>query len=664
MADEYTGSNSGQSVNPSEQNPQLGSTKKPPKAQPDKQIHADDPPKPIQVAAKDESDRMVRLDEIVKKNVDEFVKWESWRRPYDNLWNEIYRLYMSVIQNFKTPTRSKIFIPVVFQAIEAALPKLLNVLVAQRDWFEVMPDDYTQQEKADNIKKLILYQLDRARFFVKFVDFLKQLLLYGTSYLYIYWKVKRDWVWTREPIRKDVSFLGVKLGSRITGWKETKAYEVLERRPEIEVLDILDVYPDPVAQTTDDGHAIWVRSWIDARDLQELGEGQYPMYENTDNPQVTGGHVASFSQTRQVRYGARAVTNPVIEEKNMVELLSRWGKWDLDNDGRKEQTLIVIANRRVLLKAGPNPFYHQRPPIIKAGLFPVPLEWFALGLVEPVVPLQHELNTVRRQRLDNINMILNRMWKVNTLADVDLDTLISTPDGVVLTDDMNAVEALETPDVTQSSYNDAALIQSDIENVTAPRSIQGTPESGRLGRTARGAQLIISQALEKFGTAARLIEEITLKDMLKMWHQLNDQFIDDDETLRNPRLYGGVFDPTITVEDVRTDVRFRLTGSSELIDKEAKINQLTAFLGIFKTFLTPATLTLIAQKVWTLMGFDKQELLKVQAMQPPPQPVAPIAPQTADQNASAQIEGQVAQNGASAPLSAPGARPVPVPGRV
>lgn len=621
---------------------------------------ADTPPKPIQIAAKDDTEYAIKVSDITKKCADEFVKWESWRRPYDNLWNEIYRIYMNVIMSFKTPSRSKIFIPVVFQAIEAALPKLLNVLIAQREFFEVMPDDPAKDtDRAENIKRLVLYQLDRAKLFVKFVSFLKQLLLYGTSYMYLYWLVKRDWVWTRTPVRKQVSFLGITLGSRIVDWKETKSFEVLERRPEMEVLDVLDVYPDPVAETVEDGHAVYVRSWIDKEDLKEFGGGPFPIYANTDNPEVTGGNVASYSQMRQVRYGARGVTNPVVEEKNMVEILTRWGKWDLDGDGKREQALIVIANRRVLLKAGPNPFYHQKIPIIKAGLFPVPREWFAIGLVEPVVPLQHELNTVRRQRLDNINMILNRMWKVNVLADVDMDTLISIPDGVVLTDDMEAVQPLETPDVTQSSYTDAALIQQDIENVTAPRSVQGTPENGRLGRTARGAQLIISQALEKFGTAARLIDESALTDMLGMWHQLNEQFIDDDETLRNPRLYGGVFDPNITVEEIRAAVRFRLTGPSELVDKEARISQLTAFLGIFKGFLSPPMLSLIMTKIWTLMNFDKAELQGVQpAVIPAATPAAQtLAPETQNQNQEASITGQIQRNGAAAPVSIPGVKP-------
>jgi hypothetical protein len=59
-----------------------------------------------------------------------------------------------------------------------------------------------------------------------------------------------------------------------------------------------------------------------------------------------------------------------------------------------------------------------------------------MGLIEPVISLQNELNTVRRQRLDNVNLMINRMWKVLSTADVDIDKLTASPAELFLTDDM------------------------------------------------------------------------------------------------------------------------------------------------------------------------------------------------------------------------------------
>lgn len=265
-----------------------------------------------------------------------------------------------------------------------------------------------------------------------------------------------------------------------------------------------------------------------------------------------------------------------------------------------------------------------------------------MGLVEPIISNVHELWTLRRQRLDNINLILNRMWKVNSLADVDLDTLISTPNGIILTDNMEGVMPIETGDVTTSAYNEARIVQEDIENATAPRSIQGAPESGRLGRTAKGAQLIVGQALEKFAVGTKLVEELGIKRVLKLVRALDLQFIDSDEQLNEA--YGFLFQPIPSdeidpmtgqpvidpmtggpvmiepaiqsVEDLRVDFRFKMVGISDMVGAEGKIQQLTTIFGTFAPYLAPESIESILDKIVKLSGFDPNEI-NIMAVQNP-----------------------------------------------
>ncbi len=595
---------------------------------------------PIQIPAKDEAERLQKMDALVKRLVGRFERWEMWRRPYEVLWDEIYKLYLQVVEERKVPTRAKIFIPMVFQIIEAAMPKILSVVFGNEEFFDVEAVESKDAPLAKIIKKLLLYQLGQADFFEKFIIFVKQLLLYGTSYFMVYWKVRRAWVFERIPIRQDVTILGFRLGSRIVRWEERRSYEVVERRPELDVLDILDVYPDPEARNEKEAMGIVVRSWIGKDELQELGKGKYPIYVNTDSSTLSGGRYA-YSESRQVRQSSRGAGSTAATSDKDIELLSFWILEDLDGDGIREETQVVIANRSVLLRAMGNPFHHQKRPVIRTVLFPVPMEWFGIGLIEPIIPLQHEVNTLRRQRLDNLNLIINRMWKVNSYADVDLDTLVSVPNGIVLTDDMGAVEPLETANVTNQAYTEASIVQQDIENTTTPRSIQGTPESGRLGRTARGAQLIIGQALEKFGVGVKLVEEMGIKRMLRMFHQLNLQFISDDDVFRAKGMYGHLFDEKVTPEMIRAEVRFKMKGISEIVAKESQINQIFSFMGLFGKVLAPDSITSLAKKVWELMGFSPDEIT-LQGAPPPPELAAP--PQPAAQSPEAAVMSQVLQN--------------------
>lgn len=604
---------------------------------------------PIQIQAESPEEKMRKEQAIVDCLVSKFTDWDTSRKTRETTWQKIYRLYFSTQEQFKTQTRSGITIPIIFQIIESAVPKIANVLFAQgEDFFDVAPIDQNNGElvgKAEAIKRLLSTQLSKAKFFIKFIDFVKQIMLYGTSYMKVYWKVKRDWVWERVPNRKMKTILGIPVGETIE-WQEKKSYKVVERRPEVETLDILDVYPDPDAQDDETSKGIFIRSWMNKDDLREMGQGKYPVYANTERDEIQGSE-DTFVQSRSDRYAARGITNANTTKKDQVELLEFWGKYDVDGDGIKEEAHIVIANRQVLIKAQPNPFHHQKRPIIRGVLFPAPKEWYGIGLVEPVISEVHELNTLRRQRIDNINLVLNRMWQVNTLADVDLETLISAPNNIVLTDMMDAVKPLDTPDVTQSAYNEANVVQMDIERATVPPSAQGNTTSGQLGRTARGAQMIIGQALEKFGTATKLLEEMTLKELLTMFHQLNLQFIDDDEVLQDPFLYGELAQLQMTPEDIRADVKFKMIGISEMVGSEGKINQIVSFMGVFGKVLSPESITSLSQKVWTLMGFNKNEITLAGAQ------MVPGVENVVDPTVSAAIVGQAGNQGTQGQQSVP-----------
>lgn len=601
---------------------------------------------PIQLRFVDAANSEGEIRNTVDKLMKEFTSYSDARKSYESIWMECYRMYVNAIENLTTPTRARIFIPAVFQVIEAAVPKILTVIFGGPTFFEVVPDREEESGAAEIIQALLEYQLGQSDFFLKFVDFIKQLLIYGTSYFKVYWKVRRQHVWSRVPIRGPQTILGFKIrDNAITGWKEEKQYVVVERRPEIEVLDILDVYPDPIATSEKDAKAIWIRSWLDIDEVREMGRGKFPVFDPVQSQRADlQGSNNTLNESRVFRKTARGVSGGNQgTDKNQVEILERWGLYDLDGDGIREECLFVIANRTILLRAISNPFHHQKKPIIRSVLFPVPLEWYGIGLVEPVIPLQHELNTLRRQRLDNINMAINRMWKVNSYADIDLETLVSSPNGIILTDDMDAIDTLPTADVTNGAYTEAAIVQNDIENATAPKSIQGSPESGKLGRTAKGAELIIGQALEKFGVAVKLIEESAVKKVLRMYYQLDLQFIDDDDVLQQTgkSMYGHLFNQSVTPEDIRAEVSFKMKGISEIVGSEGKINQIVSFVSVFGKALSPVTIEALAKKVWGLMDFDKNEIM-IAAVQPlPPDNIVASGPAT----------NQAVNNGAASPIT-------------
>jgi len=342
---------------------------------------------------------------------------------------------------------------------------------------------------------------------------------------------------------------------------------------------------------------------------------------------MASGTSAKFQETRQWRKTARGEISTV--KSRDIELIEVWGYWDLDGDGKDEPCQVVIANRQVVVRAVPNPFDHQEIPLVKVNFCKVPLEWYGIGLVEPVLSLQNETNLVRRQRLDNVNLLINQMYKVlSTDTSIDIDKLASSPSGVVLVDDMNNVQPLTRGDVTNTAYADAQAIQQDMFNATVPASLTGNIDDMQANGKSVGigvAKVAIGQAMEKFATAAKAIENKGIKHVLRLFYMLDLQYLVNSQVIR--AFYGHLFpEPAIvTPAMIRTaaGVNFKMTVLSEMIGRDQKVNQMSAFYTQTRADLEPSSLDIILKQIWELMGFDSKNI-RAKGLTPQP-PAAPTA---------------------------------------
>lgn len=545
-------------------------------------------------------------DEIVSTLSGEITKRESWRRQYEILWWNLYSLYMSGQRNSNTPTRSKIFIPIAYQLIEIATPKLISFLSNNDSIFDVEPDDVKDDRIADNIKNLISDQLDKNDFTDTYETFVKQLLLYGTSYFYVDYKVKWDWVWERVPkTTTTVDEFGINHST--VEYVNQKSYKITERRPNVTSLDVLDVFPQQDHPKVEDQYpGVCVRRFMDQKEFARMCDSPQPYFSNKEAV-LASGTSNKFQESRQFRKAARGENS--TSGSTDIELLEWWMKYDLDGDGIDEECQIIIANRQVVVRAVPNPYYHQKRPLVKVCFAKVPHEWYGIGLIEPVISLINQLITVRRQRLDNVTMILNRMWKVRASADIDPTKLVASPNGVILVDNMDDIMPLDIPDVTQSSYQDANQILSDIFAATVPQSITGSMDDMKTGSIGIGAvKANIAQALEKFATAAKSIEDDGIKPVIEIFYSLDLQYLNTDEIIR--AFYGKIFpNPEIvTPEMIRANVTFTMTVLSEMVNTDMKIAQSQAFFTLGVTQFTPDTNQKILKKIWGLMGNDEDDI--------------------------------------------------------
>jgi len=112
---------------------------------------------PIQIGAATPEEKAMKEQKIVDDLMALFGDWETARKTREITWHEIYRLYFTTPEQRKTQTRSNITVPIIYQIIEAGIPKIANVLFTYgQEFFDVKPMGFDQDstsDKALNIKQ-------------------------------------------------------------------------------------------------------------------------------------------------------------------------------------------------------------------------------------------------------------------------------------------------------------------------------------------------------------------------------------------------------------------------------------------------------------------------------------------------------------------------------
>jgi hypothetical protein len=454
----------------------------------------------------------------------------NFQRPLFQNFNEYYRLYRGVLDQNKQSYRgrAKLFVPYIFATIETIMPRLIG----SKPNIEAAPRESGDIQSAKTTTQLLSYQWDMMDMKKRVKTWCRNALMYGVGILKL--------TWSYDPIsQKD--------------------------QPSAEVIDQFDFFIDPNATTIEDGRYVIHRVY---RDIEELKRNK-----NYDIPRELVTQV-SQDEYKVQRDAVLGLSKPQKDDKK-VELLEYWGKYDLEGKGEEVEALIVVANRQFPIRMEANPYLHNKKPFIDLHDTDIPNEFWSVGEVEPLVSLQYELNDVRNQRMDNVTLILNRMWKVNKGAGVNESELVSQPGGVVHTDDMNGIEPLTTPDVTASAYNEESLIKGDMQQASGVSDYtKGVGSSGKGSQslandTATGIMLLQEAGNARFRYKLDNLED-SLKEFGRQLIALDQQFIDTQTVVRITGEQGTEW-RAVNPEDIRGEFDIQVeAGSTQPMNKSVR----------------------------------------------------------------------------------------------
>lgn len=488
----------------------------------------------------------------------------SWRQDHQDRWDDYYSYYRSYIDEDSHPWRANLFIPYTFSLVETVTPKMLGAIfntkpivsIVTRKGNEMKPDEMQQQmEMASDfgLSSLTMPTGDMAQLIERLLD-------------YQFEEESLEFYFMLEQFFKDAAIYGTAFGKVVPEFKDDAelTLDFINFKP----VDLYNIFPDWRATSLKDAKFIIERREVDFDELIEKQE--QGIYENVDELKEYAEEQWKVDEFRHTRLGDVDINEQLLGDfsssRKSVMVLEYWDR----------EKIYHIGAGKVVLLEDDNPFGDILP-YVMLKYCNVPHEFYGIGLPEMVEPLQEELNAIRNQRMDNVNLIINRMFLVNKLADVDIDNLISYPGNVIATNDMEAVEPLQTADISMSIYREEEIIKGDIENTTGEWRYGrgGTPEHRE---TATGIIKLQQAANVRFDAVLKNVE-FTFREIAKLFIWYNSQFLDPENFAKIVGFkdfinMGGQYFYELPVEEMLKLYHFQPVGSSTTAVRELRIQQI------------------------------------------------------------------------------------------
>lgn len=494
--------------------------------------------------------------DAVAKVVNAFNEANNYRQEYEEKWLRFYQLYRNY-QEHKKPNGANLFIPYVFSIIETLVPKIVSLVFASRPYIGYLPLNRNSIERAKNMEALVDYQLvQKIRFISVATEWIKDALIYGTGIIKVGWAYEEREIVEAQPL--------MRLFGKGYGKIPKKTKKVVRDEPIVECIDPFDFYVEPGARDICDAKYCihrTIRSKSYLKRMEKQG-----VYKNIDAIEEATPDDLGFDQR------ASSIGENVSNKKG-VELLEYW----------EDDRLITVANRAVVIRDESNPFWLKKKPFIKIVDTIDPHNFYGIGEIEPIEHLQHELNTIRNMRMDNINLIINRMWTVKNSADISPEELISRPGGVIHVQNHDDIQPIKLDNVAAESYKEDELIRRDIDLATGVNDyVRGTNPDRR--ETATTATVLSTASNERIKLKATLLEDTGIGELGVWLAALNRQFIDRPYVIRLLGEDSGVDFREITHDDINGDFDVIALGSSvdPVVNKTARLNSLIQLYSIFQ----------------------------------------------------------------------------------
>lgn len=540
-----------------------------------------------------------KKDPMVSYVVEEFDRYENFHRERFDKAEEIYGMWAVEPPKRSYTWQNQVRVPITFEAEQTITPRIYSALFPNDAPVDLIIEDNTPVEQGVRIKGLIQRDFRRAGVMASCYPSISNATLFGTGYGEVFWQVKKGWLMNEN-------------GERM--------YVILSMGNACEHVSFFEMYPHPNKMYMNDDLPIIRRRFCDANYLKTLAENPYFSFTNLKQALNTKSPVSKPSMIQGA--DGKAIMKP----RDDYELLEYWGPYDQteEKDGKVKTKKgvphwIIVVNREVKARGIPNPYNHQSPPFYKVKLFnDHKSRWFGKGTGEIGAPTQDRLDKIVNQRLDNVELVLNKQGVYNG-ADplINVRKLEESKPGRwhKVSDTTTSLQWIDTPDVTKSSYEEEVIAKMDYrESTGAVSALMPAEDKKQQHRTAMGMQLLQGAAGIRYKPILSLMEKTGIQRIAQIFIENARQFMTTPQWAHLTGNSGTKPPVFVTPQELRARIRFVPTGISETSNKEIQMAQLLRFKEICRDDPT-INRSEVNKRIAELFGFKDIDKLLIQQEQ-------------------------------------------------
>ncbi len=425
-----------------------------------------------------------------------FQRSEEYCRPWHDKGKEHYEQYRSYKDPQENPYRNNVYDRLTFTLVESHVSRMMQTVFAVDPFLSVLPVDRDGDPAiAKQLEKCLatLNSNPDRELFLEMKAFEKQNAIMGTSYLNVF------------PL----------FDMRPAAKKSKKKQPFFFDGVGIDCQEFMDVFPDPSGKRVSRCRWLIKRSveyYDELIDLQKSG-----VYKNVERVRDDEAHIDDKVKERLGDIGFTSFDQYYDPITNRVEIL------DYFEDGH----VITVGARKTILrdsreKGDPVLPYHL--PVIDIRLVEVPGEFFGIGFPEILKDDQEYINLLRSGRLDNLDIIINKLFKYRPTSTTSLSTIVSYPGARMPVDDMGDIQEFPMSDISGSIYEEEDRIrmtaQDSVGEQDLARGINNQNE-----RTATGIMALQQATMTRFDVHVKTFEFSAVRQFGKKEAQIVRQFM-------------------------------------------------------------------------------------------------------------------------------------------